>query len=602
MNKIELLAPAKNFEFGVAAINSGADAVYVGASYFGARKAASNNLEDIERLIKYAHFFDVSVYVTVNTLIFEKELNDVKTLIHELYKIGADAIIFQDFAILEMDLPPIKLFASTQTNNYNIEKIKYLDKLKIDRVILARELSLEQIYEIRKSTSIELETFIFGALCVSLSGQCYLSRYLGNRSANRGECAQPCRTIYSLIDASGKILIKDKHLLSIKDLNLENYLPQLLDCGVSSFKIEGRLKDIDYVTNVVSYFRKKIDNILIEKNLIKSSSGIILNTFTPDVFNTFNRGFTDYFIISDNNKIAAHNSPKFIGEKIGKVIKSSEGIIEIDTNKELTNGDGLCFFMDNILNGIRINKYENKKIYHNKQIVIKNGTIIYRNFNKNFIDVIIKNPPKRKVLANILIEEIDARMKFIITDEDNNMFSHVIDFPFEPALNKNKQIDVFKIQFKKTGNSNFVINDVIVKLNVIPHLKISELNSIKEILIEGLGKLRIFNYKTSNTSYKKSKINYFEKNLDYRSNIINPLSKQFFENRGVENFETGFELDPDKDNVNLMTTKYCLRYEIDQCLKRSETHYKGDLYLIGNNNKFKLEFDCKNCFMFIKKS
>jgi putative protease len=602
MNKIELLAPAKNYEFGVAAINSGADALYIGAPSFGARKAASNSISDISKLINYAHLFNVPVYVTVNTLIYENELSKVELLIKQLYDIGSDAIIFQDFAILNMDLPPIKLFASTQTNNFDIERIKFLDKLNVDRIILARELNLNQIKEIRKHTSVELESFIFGALCVSFSGQCYLSRALGDRSANRGECAQPCRNIYSLTDKNGNIIIKDKHLLSIKDLNLEDFIPLLIDAGVTSFKIEGRLKDIDYVINVVSYFRNKIDTILIDKNLAKSSSGIIKYNFVPNLSKTFNRNFTNYFITSKKNKIAFHNSPKFIGEKLGQVIKSSNGIIEIKTQEELNNGDGLCFFIDNKLYGIRLNKYEDGKVFINKPIIIKPGTIIYRNYDKKFIDLLLNNAPIRKIRASILIESTLKGIKFVIKDEDDNTFCHFDNTQHEKAINSAKQLEILKNRITKTGNTYFIITKVEINLSIIPYIKISELNFIKDLLINGLQKTRIENYKRISTTYQKAKINYFEKELDYKSNVINPLAKKFYMDRGVKNIELGFDSNTNIKNVDLMTTKYCLRYEINQCFLNPKTTYRDELFLISNGNKFKLEFDCENCVMKIKKA
>ncbi len=321
MNKIELLAPAKDLESGIAAINSGADAVYIGSPKFGARVSAGNSLGDIKKLIEYAHIFWAKVYITVNTLFYDNELAEVKDLINELYKIGADAIIFQDMAILEMDLPPIKLFASTQTNNYNLDRIKFIDKIGIDRIILARELSLNQIKEIRKNTTIELESFVFGALCVSLSGLCYLSQSICQRSANRGVCSQPCRMEYSLTDDKGYKIKTDKSLLSLNDLNLVNYIEPMILAGITSFKIEGRLKDITYIKNITSYFRKQIDIVLNKINGQKSSSGFSTIPFEPDPEKTFNRGFTEYYITIRQNKVASFDYTKIIRKKDWRSIK-----------------------------------------------------------------------------------------------------------------------------------------------------------------------------------------------------------------------------------------------------------------------------------------
>ena len=321
-NKIELLSPAKNLETGIAAINCGADAVYIGAPKFGARAAAGNSIADIAKLVLYAHNFFAKVYVTINTLLFDNELEEARKTVDELYLSGVDAIIFQDMALLEMDLPPIPLFASTQTHNYKLERIKFLDQLGINRIILARELSLEQIKEIRQNTSAELEFFVHGALCVCLSGQCYLSHALTGRSANRGECAQPCRMKYTLTDKSGKVIVKDKYLLSLKDLNLSEHLNKLISAGISSFKIEGRLKDAAYVKNITAYYRTLIDDILENKTVYKrASSGKSLFTFSPDPNKTFNRGYTEYFLTDHEKSRANIDTPKSMGEFLGSIKK-----------------------------------------------------------------------------------------------------------------------------------------------------------------------------------------------------------------------------------------------------------------------------------------
>jgi len=305
MKKLELLSPAKDLDCSIAAINCGADAVYIGAPKYGARIAVGNSIEDITALVNYAHKFRAKVYVTVNTILYEEELEEVQKLIHQLYEISVDAIIIQDMGILEMDLPPIPLFASTQAHNYSVDKIKFLEQTGIQRIILARELSLKQIKEIRNNTQVDLEFFIHGALCVCFSGQCYFSYVTTGRSANRGECSQPCRMLYSLEDAEGNTILRDKYLLSLKDLNLSAHLRELIDAGITSFKIEGRLKDISYVRNVTAFYRQKLDEIIASDNsLSKSSCGKVYSGFTPDINKTFNRGYTDYFISGRKKEIA----------------------------------------------------------------------------------------------------------------------------------------------------------------------------------------------------------------------------------------------------------------------------------------------------------
>ena len=345
MQKLELLAPAKNYSSAICAINSGADAIYIGASAYGARYNASNSLEDIKKTVEYAHLFNVKVYVTVNTILDDNELNEAKNLIEELYKIKVDAIIFQDFGILnlalENKLPPIVLHASTQCDIRSLDKVKFFEEIGIKRVILARELSLNQIEKIKKNTSIELEHFIAGALCVCYSGQCYMSSYIGQRSANRGECAQACRKKYSLINKDGKYLAKNQYLLSLKDNNLSKHLDKLIQAGITSFKIEGRLKDENYIKNNVYFYHK-----LLEK-YPRTSCGKIKTDFTPNLYKTFNRGFCDDYLFNKKDNIYNFITPKSMGELIGKIISVNSDCFTIKTNLKISSQDGLAFIIDN---------------------------------------------------------------------------------------------------------------------------------------------------------------------------------------------------------------------------------------------------------------
>lgn len=443
---IELLAPAKDKICAKAAIDYGADAIYIGASEFGARKNASNSLADIKEIVEYAHKFNVKVYVTINTILTDNELVKAKKLINELYKIGVDAVIIQDMGLLESELPPISLHASTQCDNRTPEKVKFLENVGFSRVILARELSIEQIKEIRNQTNIELETFIHGALCVSYSGQCYLSRLIGGgvngRSANRGECAQPCRKKYSLVDEKGNFIAKDKYLLCLKDFNASKHIKVLAEAGVTSFKIEGRLKDINYVKNVVAYYRELLDDL----DLKKTSSGQILFDFEPDLEKSFNRGFTEYFLrdraeagawedpqvqrrLSRGSKTEKRGecysflTPKSRGKYIGKVTKIGKNYFEIlytslrDKSFDIQNKsnrtkqsprvspqDGLCFFNNEGLVGCLVNKAENNKIFPNSMDGIKIGTEIYRNFDSEFEKKLKNSKTCRKIAVNICFD------------------------------------------------------------------------------------------------------------------------------------------------------------------------------------------------------
>src|SRR5574344_111832 len=439
MKKIELLAPAKDKECAVIAIDYGADALYIGACSFGARKNASNSLEDIKEIVNYAHKFGVKVYVTINTIMNDNELSQAVKLIEELYKINIDAIIIQDMGLLECDLPPIKLNASTQCDNRTLEKVNFLGNSGFDRVILARELNLEEIKNICNNANTEIETFIHGSLCVSYSGQCYLSQSIGKRSANRGECAQPCRKLYSLRDEKGNILIKNKHLLCLKDFNASNELKELIEAGVCSFKIEGRLKDKNYIKNVVSYYRKKLDSII--KPEQRSSYGSCEIDFEPDVSKSFNRGFTNYFLKGRNADIYNFDTPKSIGEAIGTVFDIKNTYFTMKNGaKVLNNGDGICFLTKNGLEGINIDKVENGKIFvKNTQKITKN-TQIFRNFDRIFEKKLQNSHKKRQISTKILLK--NEKNELIFSAETKNCsVKLIIKNNFEPAKNETKMLE-----------------------------------------------------------------------------------------------------------------------------------------------------------------
>lgn len=603
MKKIELLAPAKNLESGIAAINYGADAVYIGSPKFGARAAAGNSLEDIKALTEYAHKYYSKVYVTLNTILFDNELEEAQKIIHELYEIGADAVIIQDMGILEMDLPPIPLFASTQTNNYTADKVKFLEGVGIQRVILARELSLKQIKEIKSQTNINLEFFVHGALCVSYSGQCYFSHAIDKGSANRGACAQACRAYYSLIDNDGNVLTKDKHLLSLKDLNLSNSIHDLLDAGISSFKIEGRLKDIDYVKNVTSYYRKKIDEALARKDgLKKSSSGKIYFDFTADPEKTFNRGYTDYFVNKRNKGIASPNTQKSIGKKIGivKSIPESKNFFILESKEKLNNGDGICFF-DNQgrLQGTQVNKTDNNKIFPDNLRNIEVGTEIYRNFDISFTKQLASSRTERKIFAQISVEETEKGIAIQASDEDNNHVYFDQEIEKTPATNPEKAFENIKKQFSKSGDSIFKITEVKTEFGQALFFPMSELNNLRRKALELLEIEKLKNYPRETFKLEKNNTPYNQERIDYKENVSNKLSEQFYKRHGVKEIQNAFEVQNDSSNKEIMTTKHCIKYQMGACEKFEKDPKKllEPLFLEDNNRKYKLEFDCENCQM-----
>ena len=581
--KSELLAPAQNKECAISAINYGADAVYIGANSFGARKNASNSLEDIKEIVDYAHKFYVKIFCTLNTILDDKEILQAKELIKKLYEIGVDAIIVQDMGILELaingELPPIPIHASTQCDNRTLGKVKFFDNIGLERVILARELSLNEIDNICTNTSCEIETFVHGALCVSYSGQCYLSQFIGGRSANRGECAQPCRKTYTLIDDKGKILEKDKHLLCLKDFNASEHLEKLVKSGVNSFKIEGRLKDENYIKNVVAYYRKKLDKIS-----KKTSSGQIFIDFEPDVNKSFNRGFTDYFL-EKRGEIFNFNSPKSIGEKIGKVEQVGVNYFVIK-NHNLHAQDGLYFNNS----GCLVNKVEGEKIFPNKMDGIKKGVIVYRNCDVEFEKQLKNSKTKRQIATNITISD----NQISIVDEDKNTIS--ISFNSnEIANNQEKMKETLIRQLQKTGKSDFFCEKIAINAENLPFLPVSQINQLRRELFENLMIERLKNYKR-NVQKPLKYAPYPQNEMDFRANVHNKLAEKFYEKCGCKIVEKSFESTSNSKNKPLMTTKHCLKYALNMCKKPI------NLFLIDEKNqRYKLVFDCKNCQMQIFK-
>lgn len=601
MKKIELLAPAKGLESGIAAINYGADAIYIGAPKFGARAAVGNSFEDIKELVQYAHKFYVKIYVTVNTILHDSELREAQEIIQQLYKIGVDAIIIQDMGILEMDLPPVPLFASTQTNNYTWQKVKFLEDAGIQRVILARELSLEQIQEIRSKTNVGLEFFIHGALCVSLSGQCYFSHAIHKGSANRGTCAQPCRPYYSLQDSAGKTIIKNKHLLSLKDLNLTNHINELLDAGITSFKIEGRLKDANYVKNITSHYRKHIDEALKKrKEFQKQSSGEIYFDFEPDPEKTFNRGYTNYFIKGKPTDIASPDSPKSIGKKIGKIKSITKNFFIIEANAQLNPGDGICFFDESgILQGLNINKTEGSKIFTDKTNYLKQGTIIYRNYDHGFNKLLSGSKTERKISVNIEIKETVDGISILAEDVDGIKVQWEYEKELELATQPDMSIQNIQKQFSKSAGSIFKSKKVVVNFLKPLFFPISELNELRRKTFELLENKRLDIYKRPEYKIQKTFHQYPEKFLDYKGNVLNQLAVNFYKSHGVKMIENAFEAETKFDSKEIMTTRHCIKYQIGACEKYNKNARKLNepLHLTDNNRKYELKFNCKDCMM-----
>ncbi|PKB15027.1 U32 family peptidase [Flavobacterium sp. 5] len=602
--KIEILAPAKDLMGGMAAINSGADAVYIGAPLYGARSNATNSIEDVAALVQYAHLFHAQVFVVINTILYDNELESCRQMIWKLYDVGVDALIIQDMAIMEMDLPPIVLHASTQANNRDADKIKFLKDAGMKRVVLARELNLHQIKQISDASDVELEFFVTGALCVSFSGNCYMSVANGERSANRGSCAQNCRLPYNLIDGHGETLIKNSHLLSIKDFDVSDQIPNLVEVGVISFKIEGRLKDIVYVKNNVSYLRQKLDSFLEGSDkYTKASSGKCTFLFDSALDKSFNRGYTDYFVNGREQSIGSWESPKSKGQYIGKLLKTIGGAYQIENGELLNNGDGLCFINENNeAEGIYVNKAENGLAYPNVLKEIKDGTFIYRNNDAAFIKIVEREDSAvRKIGTSLLLTENQNGFELIATDEDGYVSTVQLDHAKEQTKNNLSIEDNIKTQLAKTGFTPYTADEIDILFTQNWFLPISKINEMRRTVYEQLSEIRLANYKREEHQLVKTSHPYPEAKLDFMYNVSNKKARQFYERHGVTEIEQAFELQWDPGKSRVMTTKYCIKYELKKCPIHQKDimgeKLKEPLVLKQGELEYKLKFNCKPCEM-----
>ena len=644
MKKIELLSPAKNLEVGIAAINHGADAVYIGGPSFGAREKVGNSIEDIEALCRHAALFDAKVYVTMNTLLYDSELEDARKLAYDCWNAGVDALIVQDMALLNMDMPPIALHASTQCHNIEAEKVKFLEDVGFSQGVLARELSIEQIKDIRSKTTVPLEYFIHGALCVSYSGQCYLSHVIGGRSANRGACAQPCRLSWNLENAEGKRLISNRHLLSLRDLNNSKNIEELIDAGITSFKIEGRLKDIDYVKNVTAYYRNRIDEIIAKRDdICRSSRGESNPTFYPAPEKSFSRGFTDYFIHGRQKYIDAPYSPKSMGEYLGTIEKVKNKSITIRTGKELHNGDGLCFLdRENNLLGVNVNGVMETKTQTLTQTITSNtdismatrfkieGSKIFRNHDNVWEKELEKSNGNRKQKISLRFSDTEDgfALSAKLYNEDCEYVTTNISIEKEVAINTEKALDNIKSKLSQWGDTEFAVEEIDVlfgqqttdngqgclslskadigtstssvteESQIAYFIRASVLGEMKKDLVEKLKSYLIEKHRNERETFVIPETNaiFPKDNLSYLGNVINAKSREFYEMHGVEIIEDGLEKLRSNDELVVMTTKHCVRYANNICSKEIGKPATS-LYLVNDKGRFRLDFDCRNCCM-----
>lgn len=596
--KIELLAPAKNLETGIAAINHGADAVYIGAAQFGARQAAGNSVEDIARLVEYAHLFGVKVYVTLNTIIYDDEVASVEQLVAELYKVGVDALIVQDMGIAGMNIPPIPLHASTQMDNRTVEKAKFLAGVGFPRIVLARELSLSEIKEIHDAVpDTELEVFVHGALCVSYSGQCYASQHCFARSANRGACAQFCRLPFDLIDAEGTVVMRDKHLLSLKDMNRSAHIEQMLDAGVTSFKIEGRLKDVSYVKNITAYYRAKLDEVFARRpEYERASYGKCAPQFTPAPEKSFSRGFTDYMLNGSKDEMTSFDTPKSKGEYMGRVKFVSRNFFTF-TGKDFNNGDGACFVSrDGRLKGFHINRVEGNRIFPQTMPQVESGDELYRNYDCDFERQLSRPDVARRMRVDLtLCENADG---FVLKGIDESGLECSVSTVFEKQEARTSQRDNIVKQLGKWGNTPFEVGEVNVEFSSEWFVPSSLLSDMRRSLCEELIKRHNEEDSREDMRLADNAIPFVADELDYKGNVSNSHAKAFYMKHGVKSLMPAFENEP-VDNAVVMFCKHCIKFSLGWCTKSGAKHaFKEPFYLVsGDGKRFRLSFDCKECMM-----
>ena len=612
-NQLELLAPAKNADFGIEAIDHGADAVYIGGPSFGARANAGNPVADIERLANYAHRFNARVLVTLNTILKDDELEAARKLVWQFYEAGADALIVQDMGLLELDLPPIQLHASTQTDIRSAAKARFLEQVGFSQIVLARELSLDQIRSIAGQTSAILEFFVHGALCVSYSGLCNISHAQTGRSANRGDCSQACRLPYSLSDNSGQVIAENKHLLSMKDNDQSDNLAALIEAGISSFKIEGRLKDLSYVKNITAHYRQRLDEIMAGQAVYRrASSGRSTIFFTPKPEKTFNRGATDYFVKERKTDIGAFDSPKFIGEKIGMVLKTGRDNFDIDSAAALNNGDGVAYFnAEQELVGMRINRADRLSAagqHYRLWPSLSNGRLptdlhlgstLYRNHDQVFERQLEKKSAERRIPLQLRLAETADGFSLQLTDDGGISVSVSVVQAKEAAQNKERAEQSLRENLGKLGTTIYSAADIELAITQAWFIPASSLNALRRSAVDALDAERHAAYRRpERTAALEPPAAYPEDALSYLGNVFNAKARAFYEKHGVSVIEPAYECHAEKGEVSLMITKHCLRYSFNQCPKEREAGFKPEpLTLTIGSDEFRLRFDCKRCEM-----
>ena len=612
-NKLELLSPAKNIEIAQQAILHGADAVYIGGPNFGARHNAGNSVSDIAQLVEFAHHYYAKVFVTLNTILHDNELELARQLIWQFYDVGVDALIVQDMGILRMDIPPIDLHASTQMDIRTPEKAKFLSDVGFSQIVLARELNLTEIAKIHEQIDAKIEFFIHGALCVAFSGQCYISHAQTGRSANRGDCSQACRLPFTLKDDQGRIVAYEKHLLSMKDNNQSDNLNELIQSGVRSFKIEGRYKDLSYVKKITAFYRQKLDTILSNSsNLQSASSGRTEHFFIPDPHQTFHRGSTDYFVHGRKSNIGAFDSPKFIGLQIGEITQITPKTIYIKSEKILTNGDGLNVLIKREIFGFRADKVEKLsanqyRIYPNEipkpLFSVKLPYIVNRNLDHVWQQNLLKESSNRRIGVSFKLYNIEKGIELIAKSEEGHCVKLELNGKFELAEQPDKSLKNIRDNLSKLGKTIYYLTDFDLNLSKIYFIPSSQLNQFRRDTINKLTTKRLTNYCRQKRKPEQNPVPFYPENhLSFLANVYNHKAREFYTQHGVELIESAYEAHEVKEDAPLMITKHCLRFAFNLCPKQAKG-IQGvktkitPMKLIQNNEELLLKFNCKACEM-----
>ena len=595
---IELLAPAKDYLSAVDAIDCGADAVYIGASRFGARYAAGNSIEDIARVVEYAHRFGAKVYATCNTLLFDAELDDAKRQAEALVEAGVDALIVQDMAYCRMGLG-VELHASTQTNCVDAERVAFFEQVGFSRAILERSLSKQQIAEIRAATTIELEAFVHGAICVSQSGRCFLSRSCGPRSGNRGECSQPCRQTYDLTDGKDRIYLKGKHLLSVRDLDLSARLGEMIDLGVTSFKIEGRLKDRAYVRNIVSLYRRLLDEEIAKRNDVERSSvGRSVIEFEPNASRTFTRAAGEYLFDGKSRGVASFDTPKAMGERIGRIARVERRGIVLDRKHDLATGDGVCFIADGSLVGTNVVGVEGERVQLNRYDGVMVGVELFRNHNRLFSQAVERSRVKRTIAVDFDLKFEERGITLSATDEEGVSVVASVECATEEVRDRVKGEEALRRQLLRSGDTIFEVRNIGVEN--ISFAPMSVIGALRRETLDLLEKERVYRFSIREKSVfiEKQYVKYPVSRLTSQDNVTNRLAAEFYADHGVEHIAEALECCATTAGQCVVVSDYCIRRELGECLLEEPT-LRGELFLERGEKRYRLGFDCKKCQMLL---